>query len=149
MRGGLDVTQPRFMDDSNAPTGDLIETFLQRIGGRDAGVVAELFADDVDWYVPGNPALAWVGRRSKRSEIVDYLQTLWSNLVPGESSATIDKIITSNADAAVFGTFTHTAATTGRVFRTPIAFHLTTNAMKIIALQLYEDTWAVSKAYFD
>jgi ketosteroid isomerase-like protein len=49
----------------------------------------------------------------------------------------------------MFGTFTHTAASTGRSWNTPVAMHLEVADGKIVKLYLYEDTWAVSKAFYD
>jgi hypothetical protein len=55
-----------------------------------------------------------VGRRSRRSEIVDYFGTMWPNFPPGRSSARVERILISGDQIAVFAEFIHTAAATGR-----------------------------------
>jgi uncharacterized protein (TIGR02246 family) len=131
----------------NAKVDALVKTFLQLIAARDPHGVASLFADVVDWVVPGNPALPWVGRRSHRSEIEDYFRTLWEHLEPGKSSAVMDGLLIVGSDVVVFATFSHTAIDTGRPFRTPVALKLRVIDGAFVRLQLYEDTWAVSNAF--
>ena len=47
--------------------------------------VAELFADNIRWYVPGEPALPWSGKRTKNSEVAPFFPELWPWAVLGES----------------------------------------------------------------
>lgn len=129
-------------------TAEVAGHFLERLTGGDADAIAALFAADVDWLVPGNIALPWVGRRSRRSEVVSYFRTMWPHFEPGKSTSTLDKLVIADQDAVVFATFTHTVAGTGRSFRTPVALHLVVVNGEITTLHLYEDTWAVSNAFF-
>jgi hypothetical protein len=51
---------------------------VTRLGRFDADAVAKLFAETIDWDVPGATTVPWTGRRSKRHEVADYFMTLWS-----------------------------------------------------------------------
>jgi len=124
----------------------LTESLLLRLGSGDAGAIAALFADRVDWLVPGNPALPWIGPRSHRHEVAAFFRTMWPRFVPGESRATVDAILFSGEDAVVLATFAHTAAATNRAFRTPVAIRLTAANGELVRLHLYEDSWTVSEA---
>jgi hypothetical protein len=119
------------------------------LAARDPDGMGEYFAEDIDWYVPGDTALPWIGRRSRRADVAGYFRTMWPHFEPGKSTASVEKLIVSGDDAVMLGTFSHTAAGTGRSFTTPVAMHLTVEGEKIVKLYLYEDTWAVSKAFFN
>ena len=136
------------MKRNESTTEKVISSYLQRLADRDADAIAALFAEEIDWHVAGNTALPWTGHRSHRSEIADYFRTMWPHFEPGKSMSTLDKLVIAGDDAVLFATFTHTAATTGRVFQTPVAMHLTVTDGKIVTMRLYEDTWAVSNAFF-
>ena len=135
------------MQSSPSTIQDLVGEFLRRLGTADAEGVADLFADEIDWRVGGDPRLPWTGTRSRRSEIVPYFRTLWENLVPGASTTEVRSVLVSGDDAVVLGSFTHTAASTGRRYHTPAALHFTAEEGKLVRLHLYEDTFAVSRAY--
>jgi len=121
--------------------------FLRRLAVQDAHGLGELFAADIDWNVPGNADLPWTGRRSRREQVADYFGTMWPAFVAGQSSSVVDKVIIDGEEAVIFGTFAHTAGTTGKRFETPVAMRLTITNGKIVLLHLYEDTLAVSNAF--
>jgi len=130
-------------------TAEIVNELLQRLDSRDAEAVGQLFADKIDWYVPGNSDLPWVGQRTSRGQVPEYFRTMWPHFVDGKSSATVEKVVIDGADAVIFAVFQHTAATTGRTFRTPTAMHVKVVDDKIVKLHLYEDTAKVSDAFFD
>jgi hypothetical protein len=132
-----------------ARTQEIVTGFLGRLAARDPEGMAEHFAETIDWYVPGDTALPWIGHRSRRTDVADYFRTMWPHFAPGKSTASVEKLIVSGGDAVMLGTFTHTVASTGRSFTTPVAMHLAVADGKIVRLYLYEDTWAVSKAFAD
>ena len=130
-------------------TEELIATFLGRLGEQDAEGIQELFADEIDWYVPGSKALPWTGSRSRREDVPDYFRTLWSAFVPGRSTATVDKLVIDGDDAVVFSSFSHVVAKNGKRLNTPAALHLTIGNGLIVRMHLYEDTLAVHEAFKD
>ncbi|MCU1490470.1 MAG: ketosteroid isomerase-like protein [Acidimicrobiaceae bacterium] len=128
-------------------TEELLASFMDRLGKKDAEGIAELFADDIDWYVPGSEALPWTGPRSRREHVSEYFGKLWPAFASGESSATIDKVVIDGQDAVVFSRFDHTVATSGKRLHTPAALHLTMANGQIVRMHLYEDTLAVHEAF--
>ena len=128
-------------------TEELIATFLGRLGEQDAEGIQELFADEIDWYVPGSKALPWTGSRSRREQVAEYFRTMWPAFVRGQSTATVDKIVINGDDAVVLSSFSHTVAKNGKRLKTPAAMHLTTANGQIVRMHLYEDTLAVHEAF--
>jgi Raf kinase inhibitor-like YbhB/YbcL family protein len=53
----------------------LLDEYLSRVAILKPEPIAVLFADAVDFYVPGSPEVPWTGRRRTRMEIVDFFST--------------------------------------------------------------------------
>ena len=130
-------------------TETVVDSFMNRLGERDAEGIGELFADEIDWYVPGSAALPWTGSRSRREDVADYFRTLWPAFVPGQSTATVDKLVIDGDDAVVFSSFSHVVAKNGKRLNTPAALHLTIGNGLIVRMHLYEDTFVVHHALSD
>jgi ketosteroid isomerase-like protein len=129
-------------------TTAMTNAFLANLGAQDADALGELFADDIDWVVRGNPSLTpWVGRRASKSEVPEYFRALWAALEPGGSVVSIDAVVSDATDAVIFAVFDHVAAPTGRPFHTDVAMRLTVTEGKITRMHLYEDTAAVAAAF--
>ncbi|WP_229698385.1 nuclear transport factor 2 family protein [Wenjunlia tyrosinilytica] len=127
-------------------TRETVETFLRLVGEGDADRLADAFAEEIDWSVPGDGSLPWTGRRSHRHEVPEYFKVMWPTFVESESETAIDNILVDGADAVVLGRFSHTVKANGRRFGTPVAIHLTVRHGSITRLHLYEDTYTVAKA---
>ncbi len=136
------------MSTSTYTTGEIVEALLERLGTQDADGAAELFAQDIDWFVPGDPDdLPWTGQRSRREHVPEYLRTLWANFVPGESSADIDKILVDGDEAVIFSTFKHKVEKNGNTLLVSTAMRIVVDGGKIVKMHLYEDTAAVRDAF--
>lgn len=128
-------------------TVETTNVFLERLGAQDAEGLGGLFAEEIDWVVPGTPALPWVGKRSRKSDVPDYFRALWAGLEPGKSVVSVEAVVTNGEDAVIFAVFDHVAAPTGRPFHTDVAMRLTVTEGNITRMHLYEDTAAVAAAF--
>ena len=126
-----------------------LSELLSRLGRFEPEPVAALFAETVDWDVPGDERVPWTGARSSRDEVADYFKTLWSETDTEQGENAVSQILVDGADAVVLGVFTQTLRATGRRFATPVALHITVDGGLITRLRLYEDSHAVSDAYAD
>jgi ketosteroid isomerase-like protein len=79
--------------------------------------------------------------------VPEFLKTMWSHFRTDQSTASIDRIVVEGEEAVALGTFSHVANTTGRRFTTPVAMHLTVRDGRIVRVHLYEDTYAVARAF--
>jgi ketosteroid isomerase-like protein len=136
-------------EDPALNTRAVVEQFLARLGAGDADGVGDLFADEIDWSVPGRAELPWTGARQRREDVPEFLRTMWSHFVPGRSRVTVDHILVDGDEAVVFSDFEHTVASTGRVFETPTAMRIGVVDGRIVKMHLFEDTSAVSAAFLD
>ena len=130
-------------------TEEIMASFMDRLGEQDAEGIGELFADEIDWYVPGSEALPWTGRRSRREHVAEYFRTIWPVFVSGQSTVSLGKIVIDGDDAVVFSSFSHVVAKNGKRLNTPAALHLTIGNGLIVRMHLYEDTLAVHEAFKD
>jgi uncharacterized protein len=103
--------------DAIASTQTIINNFLQRLNNHDAEGVGALFAEDIDWYVPGNTALPWVGSRSHRADVAAYFRTMWPHFEDGKSIVTPGSLVIAGNDVVIFVNFQQTVVSTGRIFR--------------------------------
>ncbi|MGP3534096.1 nuclear transport factor 2 family protein [Microbacterium sp. RD1] len=121
--------------------------FLDALGRQDQDAIQDLFAESIDWYVPGSGTLPWTGRRSRRDEVAAYFSLMWPRYVHGKSEVSLEKTLIDNGDVVFLGTFGHTIAASGRQFTTPVAMHLVVEDGEITVLHLYEDTLTVAEAF--
>ena len=129
-------------------TTETTNAFLERLGAQDADGLGELFAEQIDWIVPGNPALTpWAGERSNQADVPTYFRELWKALQPGKSAVSVEAVVTDGEEAVIFAVFDHVAAPTGRPFHTDVAMRLTVTDGKVTRMHLYEDTAATAAAF--
>ncbi|WP_075693729.1 nuclear transport factor 2 family protein [Streptomyces acidiscabies] len=121
--------------------------FVERLAKHDPDGIQELFAEEIDWHVPGSDALPWTGRRTRREEVAPYFTTMWSHFAHDESKAVLERIVVDGGDVALMAVFTHTVAANGKEFSTPTAMHLTVEDGRIVRLHQYEDTLTVAEAF--
>jgi ketosteroid isomerase-like protein len=120
---------------------------LQCIGGKDLEGMKELFADEIDWFVPGSSDLPWTGRRTRGDQAPEFFAVMWPYYVEGKSAANVNDIISDGSNVVITGTFSHVIERSGSSFETPIALHLRVEDGKISYLRLYEDTLLISQAF--
>lgn len=120
---------------------------LEFIGAQNLDGIKDLFADEIEWFVPGSSDLPWTGRRNTGDSAPDFFAIMWPHYVAGKSSATVSDILSDDKNVVIMGTFSHVIKENGNSFTTPIALHLKVENGKISYLQLYEDTLLISQAF--
>ncbi len=127
---------------NTAATRAVVEAFLQRIAGGELERLAELFAEKIDWYIPGNQAVApWVGRRGSRDEVRDFYRELAANVEPLRVS--VDHLLVEGEIAVIVGEFASRMRATGKVVETPFSIWMTVRDGLIVRYRLLEDSHAV------
>ncbi|WP_406164884.1 nuclear transport factor 2 family protein [Streptomyces sp. NBC_00996] len=130
-----------------ADVRETVGQFFRLFGEGDADGVADVFAEEIDWFVPGDEkVLPWAGRRTRREQVPEYFRTLWPAFVAAQSETSIDKIVVDGADAVALGRFSLVVKANGRRFSMPVAFHFTVESGRLVRLHLYEDTDLVTRA---
>jgi uncharacterized protein len=133
-----------------AQTSATLQEFFGRLSRFEPAPLADLFAETVDWDVPGDERVPWTGSRSSRAEVAAYFDTLWAVCDTAQADNAVSQVLVDGADAVVLGVFTQTIRATGRRFSTPVAVHISIDDAGLITrLRIHEDSFAVSRAYTD
>ncbi|MFD3563811.1 nuclear transport factor 2 family protein [Streptomyces sp. NPDC058686] len=123
------------------------ERFVEALGRQDPDGIQELFAEEIDWHVPGSDALPWTGRRTRREEVAPYFTTMWPHFAHGRSKVVLERVIVDGRDVVLLAVFTHTVVASGKDFTTPVTMHLVVEGGRIVRMHLYEDTLTVAEAF--
>src|SRR5688572_4041813 len=93
-------------------TQTIADDFLKWLSLRKLEPLMQLFADKVDWFVPGDEEKAeWLGRRNNKEEIEIFFRQLWANTEP--LAANIEFVFTNEDRAIIAGSFTTKMLRTG------------------------------------
>lgn len=126
-------------------TTDTVQRFLNYLTQRDLENLTLLFAEEIDWYIPGDMTKAkWLGRRKTRSEIAEFYKLLWNSTQP--VSANIDTIFTDGDKAVISGDFSTRMLATDKIVESLFFIQMTVKDGKIIKYRLLEDSLALSAA---
>lgn len=138
---GLSAPSPR----------DLADLYLARVGAfwgapdepKKSAAIADLFADDVDWHVAGDPALVpWAGRRRTRESVRAFFPALARGVEPRRYE--VKRILADDTMAVIVGELASAIRSTGKLVESPFAIELTILDGRITRYQLHEDSYAVA-----
>jgi len=108
---------------------------------------AALFADSVSFSIPHPPGIPWVPEVDSAEGMRTFFELLRTHVQAKEFD--LRQIIAEGDDVVLIGRMVSEVKKTGRDIDTAFALHTTVKDGRITRYHLYEDTYAVSKAYFD
>ena len=125
---------------------EIARTLLDGIGSsRDPAEIAAAFAEDLVFEIQGDEgALPWIGRKTGREAMTDFLRDLRELTEP--LSFDVDDILASDARAAIVGSLRTRIRATGKVTATQFALVLTVADGVVSRFQMLEDSFDLSKA---
>lgn len=125
-------------------TRDVVEEFYDLQFGRKEGNIVDLFADYVDWDLPGNKdKFPWTGKRETREEIELFFQELYNNIQ--SESFTIDFISVEGENAAVAGQLSSRILKYDKVFSTEFVVIFKVINGKIVKYHFLEDSYKLNE----
>lgn len=118
---------------------------LDHMTNRNLEGLLSLFAEKVDWDIPGDTEnVPWLGKRHDRNGVREFYELLWENTEP--VNAMIDQIIVQGSQCALSGKFTTRMLSTEKIVKSPFMIHFSTKEGRITRYRLLEDSYAVSKS---
>jgi ketosteroid isomerase-like protein len=119
---------------------------LTDLGARqEPDIVATLFKEDVVFEIPGDvAALPWIGRKTGREAVADFIPGLRRMTEPIKFD--VQDILANDARAVIIGELATRIHATGKVIESPFAIILTISGSEIARFQMLEDSFAVSGA---
>ncbi len=128
--------------DGTEATRAVVAELFRRMGAREPEPIAGLFADEVDWFIPGDQEVApWVGRRGTRAEIAEFYRMLFGAVTP--LSVEMRHLLVDGEVAIATGEFSSRMNATGRVLESLFSIDVTVRDGRIVRYRLMEDTHAV------
>lgn len=128
-------------------TREIVDAFFTRFGDGDVPALLNLFAEQVDFNVAGAPNVPWAGHRSSKEEIAEFFGLFDKHLTSAEEYA-LDTTIIEGENAVVTGRCVFGVLSTGKKFTNDFAIHFTVTAGKIVRYHMYENSHAISAAFF-
>jgi ketosteroid isomerase-like protein len=124
----------------------IAQKVLEAIGsGQDPTKIATLFGTDLVFEIQGDVgALPWIGRRTGRLAISDFIRDLRALTEP--VSFDVEDILASDGRAAIVGSIQTRIKATDRIIASQFAIILTITGDVVTRFQMLEDSFDVSKA---
>lgn len=130
----------------SASTTETIQEFFTRFGAGDLERLLDLFAEEVDWDVPGAASVPWTGRRSNREELRAFFVAAAEEVEATEEFA-VERIIVEGGAGVAVGRFTHVIKRTGKRFNSPFALHIEAEDGLIRLYHMHEDSHGAAEAF--
>ncbi|MDJ1470724.1 nuclear transport factor 2 family protein [Cytophagaceae bacterium DM2B3-1] len=126
-------------------TQQLVQDFLANLTNRNLDKLTLLFAEKLDWYIPGNETLApWTGRRQTREDVKNFYELLWSQTEP--LAVQMDLLLVEDSQAVITGDFSTRMLETDQIVNSLFCIRLSIKDDQIVWYRLLEDSYAVSQA---
>ena len=107
---------------------------------------AALFADSVSFSIPHPPGLPWVPEVDSAEGMRTFFDLLQTHVQAKEFE--LSHVIAEGENVVLIGHMVSEVKATGRTIDTAFALHTTVQDGRITRYHLYEDTYAVARAYF-
>jgi uncharacterized protein len=113
--------------------------------GHDPAEIAALFDADLVFEIQGDDGvLPWIGRKTGRQAITDFIRDIRALTEP--VTFEVEDILASDNRAAIIGALQTRIKATGKIIATQFAIILTITGDVVTRYQMLEDSFGVSKA---
>ncbi len=126
----------------NVSTRDIVMAYFAALQQRDLSAVVKLFADVVDWDIPGHAGLApWLGKRRTRAEIEVFFNLLWRSTEA--VSGSVDHLLVEGNVALTSGRFASRMLQTGKVYESMFFTEIVVERGLIVRYRLLEEGYGL------
>ncbi|MGH4031071.1 nuclear transport factor 2 family protein [Actinomycetota bacterium Odt1-20B] len=124
---------------------EVLDAYLRELESGYSERMVELFAEKVDWSVPGADEVPWLGERSTREEIADYFTSHAGYVARDEF--VIERVLADDRDGVVLGHFKSRVRANNAPMESWFAIHVTVVDGLITRYRFYEDSLEVARAW--
>ncbi|MEU3270430.1 nuclear transport factor 2 family protein [Saccharomonospora sp. NPDC006951] len=130
---------------STEQTRAVVEAFGRHVAGGDFAALRALFADEVDFDIPGaTDVVPWIGRRTTGEAATEFYTTLDHHLE--RQFYETEHVFADGEHAVLVGRLRSKVLATGRLIETPFSMSLTVSEGRITRLLMLEDSHLVAEA---
>ncbi|MFF1695493.1 nuclear transport factor 2 family protein [Streptomyces sp. NPDC058257] len=130
---------------ADSPAQTVQRLFPLLAEGKSAQAAA-LFAESVSFSIPHPPGIPWVPEVDSAEGMRTFFELLQTHVQAKEFD--LRQVIAEGEDVVLIGHMVSEVKKTGRNIDTAFALHTTVRDGQITRYHLYEDSYAVAKAYF-
>lgn len=151
--GGEDIERAQLLnttieasqkEDIETQTRNIVNNFYDIQFGRTEGNLEDLFAEEIDWDLPGNTEkFEWVGKRTKKNQVGEFFKLLYANVEPEKFE--IDFIAVKGENATVVGELSSKILKYDKVFTTEFVVIFKVVNGKIVKFHLLEDGYKLNE----
>ncbi len=124
---------------------EIVEAYVRAMENGHSDRIAELFAEKVDWCVPGAEEVPWLGTRSTREEVADFFRALYNHVAKEEF--VVEQVLADDRDAVALGHLKSRVRANNALMETWFALHVTVTDGQITRYRFYEDSLAIMRAW--
>lgn len=125
-------------------TKAVIDEFFQIQLGKKQGNLADLFADSVDFDLPGNEEkFPWVGKRNTKKEVEDFFKVLYQNIKSEKFE--VEFIAINGENAVAVGQLSSVILKYNKVFSTQFVNIFKVRNGKIVKYHFMEDSFRLNE----
>jgi len=125
----------------------LVRQAWEHIAAGDFEALLEIFADDIDWIIPDMPNVPFAGRWRGRNGVQQFFRVVAE--VQETLEFTPDQFLAQSETVVVLGRFSNRVKATGKRSNSEWVQVWTARDGKLVKMQEYVDTLAVSSAFND
>jgi len=131
-------------EDIEIQTRKVVENFYDIQFGRTEGNIEDLFAEEIDWDLPGNKAkFEWVGKRKTKKEVKEFFTELYRNVQSEKFD--IDFISVKGENATVVGELSSKILQYDKLFKTEFVVIFKVVNGKIVKYHFLEDSYSLNE----
>lgn len=130
------------MESQVASTQAVVEKYLDNVATKNYQANLDLLADQVEWRIPGNQAMApWIRDRNTKEEVVLFYEELLRHVEPvsfeftGKFYGGDQAVLAGNLASRMFAT--------GKIFHSPFTIQITVKDGRINRYLLMEDSFGL------
>ncbi|UNO40429.1 nuclear transport factor 2 family protein [Streptomyces sp. MST-110588] len=126
-------------------TREVVDAYMSALANGAIEEAVGLFAETVDWCIPGDLNIPWIGPLTSRAQVAKFFEIHPIYLDSEEFVA--ERVLTDGADAVLLGRLRSRLKTNDALMKSWFVIHLTVRDGEIVRYRLYEDSLAISRAW--
>lgn len=125
-------------------TREVVTKLLEIQSGKSAGKIEDLFADKVDWDMPGNESkFPWVGKRHTKQEVAAFFAEFRTHIEP--VNLELEFCAFEGEHAVAVGHLTSKILKYDKLFSTAFTITFKVQEGKIVKYHFLEDSYKLSE----
>jgi len=130
--------------DNSMSTKNKVNKFYEILSGKSKDSMESIFADEVDWNLPGNAAkFPWVGKRKTKAEVLEFFKLLSEHIQPEKFE--VEFIACNGENAVAVGHLTSTILKYHKSFSTEFTAIFKVVDNKIVKYHFMEDSYTLNE----